>query len=242
LRRVKREKRILSLYRLAVLISGSGSNLQAVIDAVSDGTIPNAKVELVVSSRESAYGLERAKKHGITNMVIDRHDPIKLYKTLEDHKTDGIVLAGYLSAVPLDVIKKYNSKIVNIHPALLPMFGGKGFYGIRVHQAVLTAGVNYTGATAHLADREYDTGDVLVRSVVPVLDGDTAEILQKRVLEVEHKTLVRAVKALVESRIDDLIKKPVTLIREEDKEGVREFAQGLMTLCAALTAADNGDL
>jgi len=230
------------LYRLAVLISGSGSNLQAVIDAVSDGTIPNAKVELVVSSREGVYGLERAKKHGITNMVIDRKDPAKLFKTLEDHKTDGIVLAGYLSAVPQDVIRKYNRKIVNIHPALLPMFGGKGFYGIRVHQAVLTAGVNYTGATAHLADREYDTGDVLVRSVVPVLGDDTAEILQKRVLGVEHKTLVRAVKALAENRIEELIKNPVTLIREEDKEGIREFAQGLMTLCEALTVTDNGEL
>jgi len=230
------------LFKLAVLISGSGSNLQAVIDAVSNGTIPNAKVELVISSREGVYGLERAKKHNIANMVIGRNDPVMLSKTLEDKKIDGIVLAGYLSMIPPEVIKTYKNNIVNIHPALLPMFGGKGFYGIRVHQAALTAGVNYTGATAHLADREYDTGDVLVRSVVPVLSGDTAEVLQKRVLSVEHRTLVLAVKALAENRIDELAAKPLTLINEEDREGVLEFAQGLTVLGKALTDADRSDL
>jgi len=228
------------LFKLAIFISGSGSNLQAVIDAVSDGTIPDAKVELVISSRDGVYGLERAEKHGILNMVIDRNDPARISKILEEHKIDGIVLAGYLSMIPSDVIKKYNSKIVNIHPALLPMFGGKGFYGIRVHQAVLTAGVKYTGATAHLADREYDTGDVLVRSVVPVLEGDTAEDLQKRVLGVEHKTLVCAVKALAVNKINELVKNPVTIINEQDKEGVREFAYGLMRLGSSLTETDNG--
>jgi len=230
------------LFKLAVLISGSGSNLQAVIDAVADGTIPDAKVELVISSRDGVYGLERADNHGITSMVINRNDSAKLSKTLEDHKIDGIVLAGYLSIIPPKVIKTYKSKIINIHPALLPMFGGKGFYGIRVHQAVLTAGVNYTGATAHLADNEYDTGDVLVRSVVPVLSGDTAEVLQKRVLEVEHRTLVRAVKALAENRIDELVKNPVTFVSEEDREGVNAFAQGMINLGKALTETDNGDL
>jgi len=229
------------LFKLAVLISGSGSNLQAVIDAVSNGTIPNAKVELVISSRSGVFGLERAKKHGISNMVIDRKDPEKLSKTLEEYDIEGIVLAGYLSIIPPDVVKAYSGKIVNIHPALLPMFGGKGFYGIRVHQAVLTAGVKYTGATAHLADREYDTGDVLVRSVVPVLADDTAETLQKRVLKVEYKTLVRAVKALAENRIEELVKKPVTIINDEDKEGVMEFAKGLVELGKTLTEADNGD-
>jgi len=230
------------LYRLAVLISGNGSNLQAVIDAVSDGTIPNAKVELVISSREGVYGLERAKKHGITSNVIDRHDSKKQFEALEDHKIDGIVLAGYLSLLPPDVIKKYNRRIINIHPALLPMFGGKGFYGIRVHQAALTAGVKFTGATAHLVELDYDTGDTLIRSVVPVLEGDTAEILQKRVLEAEHKILVHAVKALTENKIDELVKKPITLIREEDKESIIEFAQGFNKLYGALTEADNGEL
>jgi len=230
------------LFKLAVLISGSGSNLQAVIDAVSEGTIPDAKVELVISSREGVFGLERAKKHGITNMVIGRHDNEKLSKILEDNKIDGIILAGYLSLLPADVVKSYSGKIINIHPALLPMFGGKGFYGIRVHNAVLTAGVKYTGATAHLADREYDTGDVLVRSIVPVITGDTAETLQQRVLEVEHKTLVRAVKALTENKIDELVTRPVTFVQEEDKEGLHEFAHGLIALGRALTDADNGEI
>jgi len=230
------------LFKLAVLISGSGTNLQAVIDAISNGTIPNAKVELVISSREGVYGLERAQKHGITNMVINRNDPEELSKKLREHKIEGIVLAGYLSMLPPDVVKTYEGKIVNIHPALLPMFGGKGFYGIRVHQAVLTAGVKYTGATAHLADREYDTGDVLVRSVIPVLADDTAETLQKRVLEVEYKTLVRAVKALAENKIDELVQNPVTIINKKDKEGILEFAHGLIKLGKALTEADNGDL
>jgi len=230
------------LYKLAVLVSGFGSNLQAVIDAVSNGTIPNAKVELVISNREGVFGLERAEKHGIANMVINKNDPAKLSGILEDKKIDGIVLAGYLSMIPPDVIEKYKSKIINIHPALLPLFGGKGFYGIRVHQAVLTAGVNYTGATAHLVDHKYDTGDVLIRSIVPVLPGDTAEVLQARVLEVEHRTLVLAVKALVENKIEELAANPLTQINEEDKEGVLEFAQGLLALGKALTDTDNGEL
>jgi len=230
------------LYRLAVLISGSGSNLQAVIDAVSDGTIPNAKVELVVSSREGVFGLERAKNSGITNMVINRNDISTLLETLENHKINGIVLAGYLTILPPEVIKTYSRKIVNIHPALLPMFGGKGFYGIRVHQAVLASGVEYTGASAHIVDCGVDTGEVLVRCVVPVHDDDTAETLQKRVLEVEHKTLVRAVKALAENGIDELASKPVTFFSDEDRKGLIEFAQGLTELGKTLTDADNGEL
>ena len=224
----------MSLFKLAVLISGSGSNLQAVIDAVSNGTIQNAKVELVISSREGVYGLERAKTHDITNMVINRNDPEKLSKTLKEHKIDGIILAGYLSMLPPDVVKTYSRKIINIHPALLPLFGGKGFYGIRVHQAVLASGVKYTGATAHLADCEYDTGDVLVRSVVPVQADDTAEILQKRVLEVEHKTLVKAVKALVEHNVEEMVRKPLLDINSCDEGDVHDYASGLLELGNAL--------
>ena len=225
-----------------MLISGSGSNLQAVIDAVSDGTIPNAKVELVVSSRDGVFGLERAKKSGITNMVINGHDTSTLLEALENHKIDGIVLAGYLTILPPEVIKTYSRKIVNIHPALLPMFGGKGFYGIRVHQAVLASGVKYTGASAHIVDYGVDTGAVLVRSVVPVNDDDTAETLQKRVLEVEYKTLVQAVKALAENKIDELASKPVTFFSNEDRKAFVEFARGLTELGRALTDADNGGL
>jgi len=205
------------------------------MDAVADGSIPNAEVKVVISSRHGVYGLERAEKNGIVNMVIDRHDPVKLSKTLEEFNVDGIILAGYLSLLPPDVVKTYTGKIINIHPALLPMFGGKGFYGIKVHQAALASGVKYTGATAHLVDHEYDTGPALVRGVVPVLADDTAESLQKRVLAVEHRVLVQAVKALVEDRIEDLIKKPIILVDDKDKEGVLEFAHGLIELGKTLT-------
>ena len=232
----------MSLFKLAVLISGTGSNLQAVIDAVSDGTIPNAKVEIVISSREGVYGLERAKNSGITNMVINRHDTATLLKTLETHEINGIVLAGYLAVLPPDVIMAYSGKIVNIHPALLPMFGGKGFYGIRVHLAVVASGVDYTGASAHLVDCGIDTGAVLVRSVVPVLEDESPENLGKRVLGIEHIVLVKAVKALVENKTEELAKKPITLINEEDREGVKRFAKGLTELGKALTDADKGDL
>ena len=208
----------MSLFNLAVLISGSGSNLLAVIDAVDTGTIPNAKVALVVSSREGVFGLERAEKHGITNMVIDRLDTEKLLDTLKAHNIDGIILAGYLTVLAPEVIEAYNGKIINIHPALLPSFGGKGFYGIKVHQAVLASGEKYTGATAHIVDCGIDTGAILVRGVIPVMPDDTAESLQKRVLEIEHVVLVKAVKALVEGKVEELIKKPLTLLNMGDYE------------------------
>jgi len=185
------------LFNLAVLISGSGTNLQAIIDAIENGTIPGAKIELVISNRTGAYGLERAKKHGITNMVIDKNDTAHLLNTLKNHNINGIVLAGYLSILPPEVIKAYTGKIINIHPALLPKFGGKGFYGIKVHQAVLASGDKTSGATAHLVDEGIDTGKILVQKKVPVLPDDTAETLQKRVLEAEHIILVEAVKMMV---------------------------------------------
>ena len=228
----------MSSFNLAILISGSGSNLQAVLDAVADGRIPNSKVALVISSREGVYGLERAEKHGVTNMVINRNETEELSKRLEDYNIDGIVLAGYLSLLPSDVVKKYTGRIINIHPALLPMFGGKGFYGIKVHQAVLASGVKYSGATVHLADQEYDTGATLIRGIVPVLTDDTAESLQKRVLVLEHIIIVQAVKALVENRIEELVKSPMTLIDDKNREGVLEFAQGLMDLGDVLTVED----
>jgi len=201
----------LFLFNLAVLISGSGSNLQAVIDATENGTIPNAKVALVVSSRENVFGLERAEKHGISNMAIDRLDTEKLMETLKTYNIDGIILAGYLTVLAPEMIAAYAGKIINIHPALLPLFGGKGFYGIKVHQAVLASGEKYTGATAHLVDCGIDTGAVLVRGAIPVLPDDTAESLQKRVLKVEHNVLVQAVKALVEGKTEKLIQNPLTI-------------------------------
>ena len=201
----------MSLFNLAVLISGSGTNLQAVIDAVEGGIIPNARLVPVISDREGVFGLERAKKHNIDNMVINKNDTALLHNTLKSYNTDGIVLAGYLSILPPEIISTYDGKIINIHPALLPDFGGKGFYGIKVHQAVLASGEKVSGATAHLVDNGIDTGPVLVRGTVPVLPDDTAESLQKRVLEKEHIVLVRAVKALADGEVDSLKKNPLTL-------------------------------
>jgi len=229
------------LFNLAILISGSGSNLQAILDAIENGTISGAKVKLVVSNREDAYGLERAKKHDAETMVIDKNSPKKLLKTLESYEIDGIVLAGYLAILPPEVVNKYSGRIINIHPALLPLFGGKGFYGIRVHQAVLASGAPYSGATAHIVDCGIDTGAALVRGIVPVLTDDTAESLQKRVLAVEHNVLVAAVKAMVEKKIVKLIAKPITLVDEMDREGVLEFAKGLTRLGNGLINKDDGE-
>jgi folate-dependent phosphoribosylglycinamide formyltransferase PurN len=182
--------------------------------------------------------LERAEKHGVKNMVIDRLDTKKLMETLMAHNIHGIILAGYLTVLASDIIAVYCGKIINIHPALLPLFGGKGFYGIKVHRAVLASGAKYTGATAHIVDCGVDTGAVLVRGVLPVLPDDTAESLQKRVLKVEHNVLVHAAKALVEGRIKDLINNPLTLINEENKAGIQEYAEGLIKLGKALTDTD----
>jgi len=201
----------LSSFNLAVLISGSGTNLQAVINATENGSITGAKVALVISDREGAYGLERAKNHGISGTVINKKETEKLLVVLKTNNVDGIVLAGYLSILPPEVIAAYDGKIVNIHPALLPDFGGKGFYGIKVHQAVIASGAEQSGATAHLVDCGVDTGAILVRGVVPVLPDDTAESLQKRVLEIEHIVLVKAVKALVENETEELAKNPLTV-------------------------------
>ena len=201
----------MSLFNLAVLISGSGTNLQAVIDAVSDGRLPNTKIALVVSSRSGAYGIERAKKHGIANIVVDRSNVDKLPEILRFHNIKGIILAGYLTILPPDVVSAYEGKIINIHPALLPKFGGKGFYGIKVHQAVIESGDKQSGATAHIVDCGIDTGPTLVQGILSVQNKDTAESLQKKVLEVEHIVLVEAIRALVKGEIDILINNPKTI-------------------------------
>jgi len=215
----------LSLYKLAVMISGSGSNLQAIMDAADSGFIENAEVALVISNREGAYGLVRAETRSIPNMVIGKDDVSGLLRTLDSYGIDGIVLAGYLSILPPEVVTVYCGKIVNIHPALLPMFGGMGFYGIRVHRAVLASGMPFSGATAHIVDSGVDTGAALVRGVVPVLADDSAESLQLRVLSVEHLVLVEAVKALVEGRVCELVKKPSVIADGCDDAELSKFAK-----------------
>ena len=207
------------------------------MDAIDTGNIKNTGIRLIVSSREGAYGLERAGNRGIPCIVIPGRDTEGLLNALSEHSIDGIVLAGYLSILPPEVIDEYSGRIINIHPALLPLFGGKGFYGIKVHQAVLASGFPFTGATAHIVDSGIDTGAALVRGAAAVLPGDTAESLQKRVLELEHPVLVKAVKALVEGRITELVEKPLLLINNCDRDALLKYAAGLSELGAVLTEA-----
>jgi phosphoribosylglycinamide formyltransferase 1 len=180
--------------RIAVAISGRGSNLQALLRALEPGA--PAAVVLVLSDRADASGLARARERGIPAEVISQpEDGDEWLTLLRRSQADLVVLAGYVKLVPAPVIAAYRGRIINIHPALLPDFGGKGMYGSRVHQAVLASGVRETGATVHLVDEVYDRGAVLAQARVPVLAGDTPERLAERVLEVEHRLLPAVVLA-----------------------------------------------
>lgn len=189
--------------RIGVLVSGSGSNLQSIIDAVEAGNL-RSEIVCVLSNKEAAYGLDRARKHGIPAFFINPED--KGYDTcilncLQAHGVDVVVLAGYLKIVDEAMIEAYKGRIINIHPSLLPKFGGKGYYGIKVHEAVLAAGEKESGATVHFVEVGIDTGETILQDTVPVYATDTPKDLQQRVLhEVEHKILVKAIKKLEEER------------------------------------------
>lgn len=189
--------------RIGVLISGGGTNLQALIDACEKGEI-NGEIAVVLSNKEDAYGLERAKKSGIRaeyvkwlGMAPKEYDG-KLAEILKEEGVQLVVLAGWLRVLTSHFIDNFKNKIINIHPSLIPSFCGKGYYGERVHQAVLKAGVKVTGATVHMVDEGTDTGPILFQEAVNVLSEDTVETLQKKVLEVEHRLLVKAVAELCE--------------------------------------------
>ena len=188
--------------RIAVLASGGGTNLQALIDRFHGGASDAARVELVVGSRAGIGALERAERAGIAARVLDARvlgaDAFRdaLAAALEAHRIDLVVLAGWLQLVPREVVARYHGRMVNVHPALLPAFGGRGMYGMRVHQAVVAAGVRVSGATVHLVDERYDEGAIVAQWPVPVLPGDTAQTLAARVLAVEHRILPLAVEAL----------------------------------------------
>lgn len=196
------------MFSLAILVSGSGSNLQSIIDAIDKGYI-KAKISIVIGDRD-CYALERAEKRGIKTLLLER----KSYK--EDLSTaileamgsvDLIVLCGYLSILQGSIIKIYNHRIINIHPALLPKFGGKGMYGLKVHEAVLASGDKVTGPTVHFVDEKTDHGPIIKQKSVPVLSGDTPKVLQERVLVCEHEILVEVVKELAEKKeLDELNK------------------------------------
>jgi len=188
------------MLRLAVLISGGGTNLQNLIDNCADGTL-QAEITAVISDRP-AYGLERAEKAGITNYLLDRKvlkdNLSKAIMELLENECDYIVLAGYLSILSGEFIERWSGKIINIHPALLPRHGGKGMYGIHVHRSVLNSGDKESGCSVHFVDQGIDSGEVILQRKVPVLEGDTPEILQKRVLEQEYLALTQAIQQLTE--------------------------------------------
>ena len=203
------------MVRIAVLVSGGGTNLQALIDAQGRGEIPDGEIAAVISSSPDAFALERAKKAGIPGYVIDRKAfasnqamTVALTQQLKELDIGLVVLAGFMYILTPELIDAYPNAILNVHPALIPSFCGEGFYGLHVHEAALAYGVKITGATVHFVSEDCDGGPIVLQQAVPIEEGDTAEILQRRVMEqAEWKILPRAValfcaqKLRVEGRI-----------------------------------------
>ena len=195
--------------RIAVLVSGGGTNLQALIDAEAHGEIGNGEIALVISSKPGVYALERARAAGIEGRVIARGDYAdiaeysrELARSMVEAKIDLVVLAGFLTIIDEQVYNAFKNRILNVHPALIPSFCGKGFYGLHVHEAVLERGVKVTGATVHIVTPECDAGPIVMQKAVEVKEGDTPEILQRRVMEeAEWKILPTAVKLFCDGRI-----------------------------------------
>ena len=178
------------MQKIAVCVSGGGTNLQAIIDAIDNGTITNTEISVVIANNPGAFALERAKKHGIEAVCISP----KNYETraefnkdflekLDSYEVDLVVLAGFLVVIPPEMIQKYRNRIINIHPSLIPSFCGTGYYGLKVHEGALERGVKVTGATCHFVDEGTDTGPIILQKAVEIKQGDTPEVLQKRVME-----------------------------------------------------------
>ena len=186
---------------IGVLVSGGGTNLQALIDAQNEGIIKSGEIKLVISNKEDAYALERAKNNGIDAKFIKKDADFEknLVAALEEYKIDLIVLAGFLVILSEDFVRKYDKKIINIHPSLIPSFCGDGFYGLKVHEAAISRGVKLTGATTHFVNEITDGGEIIMQKAVEIKDGDTPEILQKRVMEeAEWKILPLSVEKISE--------------------------------------------
>ena len=194
---------------IAVLVSGGGTNLQALIDAEKRGELGNGKISLVLASKEGVYALERAKQNDIPAVVLPRKEypsiadySKALADTLEEAKVDLVVLAGFLTIFDEQVFERFTNKILNVHPALIPSFCGKGFYGLHVHEAALEKGVKVSGATVHIVTPECDAGPIILQKAVEVREDDTPETLQKRIMEeAEWKILPEAVRLFCEGRI-----------------------------------------
>ena len=196
------------MLKLAVLVSGSGTNLQAIIDRIEDGSVRNAKIEVVISNNPNAYALTRAKNHGICARCIspksfETREAFNdaLLEALTEAGIDLVVLAGFMVVVPPAIISKFRNKIINIHPSLIPSFCGPGHYGMHVHEKVLARGVKVTGATVHFVSSEVDGGPIILQEACNIDDLDNAEDIQARVLEIEHRILPKAVALFCDGKI-----------------------------------------
>lgn len=197
------------MLNVVVMVSGGGTNLQAVIDAMEDGRIQNTTIAAVISNNANAYALQRAKKHGIPSVCISPKDFASreefnkaFLQKVEEISPDLIVLAGFLVVIPPEMIRRYPNQIINIHPSLIPSFCGTGYYGLKVHEAELARGVKVVGATVHFVDEGTDTGPIILQKAVEVKNGDTPEILQRRVMEqAEWQILPRAIELIAEGRV-----------------------------------------
>ncbi|MCX4326289.1 MAG: phosphoribosylglycinamide formyltransferase [Lachnospiraceae bacterium] len=197
------------MQKIAVCVSGGGTNLQAIMDRIEDGTIKNTQITVVISNKPGAFALERARKRGIPAVCINPKDyPDResfadaMLSTLREYMAGLVVFAGYLVVVPGKIIKEYQNRIINIHPSLIPAHCGMGYYGLKVHESVLAAGNKVTGATVHFVDEEADHGPIILQKAVQVHEGDTPEILQKRVMEqAEWKILPEAINLIGEGRV-----------------------------------------
>ncbi len=205
------------MLKMAVLVSGGGTNLQAIMDKIDDGNITNAEISVVISNNPNAYALERAKKHGIEARCISPKNfenraafNEALLAAIQSYEVDLVVLAGCLVVIPEIMVKAYPNRIINIHPALIPAFCGTGYYGLKVHEAVLERGAKVTGATVHFVDEGTDTGPIILQKAVEVQEGDTPEVLQRRVMEeAEWEIMPKAIDLIANNKIhvvDGLVK------------------------------------
>ncbi len=196
-----------AIKKIAVLVSGSGTNLQSIIDAISNRTLEDTEIAVVISNKSDAYALKRAEDAGIRNISLNPKDfnsnfefDNKLIEIISNYKVDLIVLAGYMKILTKEFVNAFSNRIINIHPALLPDFGGKDMYGEKVHRAVLKSKVKESGCTVHYVISEVDKGPIIAQTKVPVLPNDTVEILSNRILNEEHKLLVKAIKKVLSDR------------------------------------------
>lgn len=205
------------MLKIAVLVSGGGTNLQAIIDKIAEGVIINTEIAVVISNNKNAYALERAKQAGIEAVCVSPKDyenreqfNQEFLKTLDSYQVDLVVLAGFLVVIPPAMIQKYENRIINIHPSLIPSFCGTGYYGLKVHEGALARGVKVTGATVHFVDEGTDTGPIILQKAVEVQNGDTPEILQRRVMEqAEWEILPRAIHLIANGKVTVKDKKAV---------------------------------